>query len=100
MKQISADIGAYDPLIAPKINCRAVIPDHRTNMNIPNALDSTPGEWHPSAGPKVNTDFESIDSEDPFETVQCVYRDVEHPRWGMISSVHTMRDIRKVIYSV
>ena len=56
-------------------------------IEIPIEMDS-PGVWHPTLGPKVNTDFAERD-------MNCVYAVMEHPRWGLIQGVHATKDIEE-----
>lgn len=54
-------------------------------IDIPKHLDQ-PNTWHPTLGPKVNTDF-------PRRHMNCVYGDFDHPVYGLIQGVHAIKDI-------
>jgi hypothetical protein len=53
-------------------------------IEIPPELD-LPGIFHPTMGPKVNHHFRANNS---------IYDDFEHPRWGLIRSVRTIRPVK------
>eukprot|EP00094_Tigriopus_californicus_P003549 TCALIF_03414-PA protein Name:"Similar to setd7 Histone-lysine N-methyltransferase SETD7 (Halocynthia roretzi)" AED:0.32 eAED:0.39 QI:0/0/0/0.5/1/1/2/0/799 len=54
-------------------------------IDIPKHLDQ-PDSWHPTLGPKVNTDF-------PRRHMNCQYGDFDHPVYGLIQGVHAIKDI-------
>ena len=55
-------------------------------INIPSDFDA-PGTWHPTLGPKVNSEF-------PLRGQNCVYSMFEHPRYGCIDCVRAIKDIK------
>ncbi len=57
----------------------------RSHLNIPIELDY-PGAWHPTTGHKANTNFG--------DSINAVFRDFEHPRWGAIESLSATKDIK------